>query len=41
MIRDKHQEKITMFRSMLIGAASFAVTAVMIVGTSAHGFTLI
>lgn len=32
-----HQEKISMFRSFMIGAASFALTSVMILGSGLQG----
>jgi hypothetical protein len=37
MRRPKHKEKITMLRSIVVSAASFALTAVLIVGTGAQG----
>lgn len=32
-----HQEKISMFRSFMIGVASFALTSVMILGSGLQG----
>jgi hypothetical protein len=37
----KQEEKVSMVRSIFIGAASFAFTAVMIVGTSVQGSALL
>jgi hypothetical protein len=40
MTPHRQQEKITMFRSALIGLASFGLTATMIVATTAQGSAL-
>jgi hypothetical protein len=39
-MRNRHQEKITMVRSILLGIASFGLTATMIVVTGAQGSAL-
>lgn len=36
-----HQEKIGMFRSFMIGIASFALTSVMILGSGLQGSSLL
>jgi hypothetical protein len=41
MTRHLHQEKISMFRSLMIGIASFAITSVMILGSGLQGSGII
>jgi hypothetical protein len=41
MTRHDYREKITMFRSVLLGLASFGLTATMIVTTATQGSGLL